>query len=99
VEPVRLEMGEATMADRLHKFAAVVDGYAADAGHRERVPDAVLDCMESHARTVEELAAEGDPAFVRMLREGHADRPRRDAEWFAQRRDLFAAALARDATG
>ncbi|GAA4718505.1 phosphotransferase [Pedococcus ginsenosidimutans] len=95
---VRLEMGEVTMADRLHKFAAVVDGYAADAGQRQRVPDAVLDCMESHARTIEELAAEGDPAFVRMLGEGHADRPRRDAAWFGRRRDLFAAGVARDAT-
>ena len=95
---VRREMGEVTMADRLHKFAALVDGYGADAGQRARVTDAVLECMEGHARTVEELAAEGDPAFVRMHAEGHADRPRRDAAWFVRRRDLFAAAAAPDAT-
>jgi Ser/Thr protein kinase RdoA (MazF antagonist) len=94
---VRREVGEVTMADRLHKFAAVVDGYGADAAQRARVPAAVLECMEGHARTVEELAAEGDPAFARMLREGHAERPRRDAEWFAARLELFAAAVAADA--
>jgi hypothetical protein len=90
---VRREMGAVTMADRLHKFAAVLDGYGAGAGLRAQVPDAVLQCMTDHSRTVEDLAAQGDPAFVRMVREGHAERPRRDAEWFARHRDLFAAAI------
>jgi phosphotransferase family enzyme len=91
---VRREMGSVTMADRLHKFAAVLDGYAADAGLRAEVPDAVLRCMLDHSRTLEELAAQGEPAFVRMVADGHAERPRLDAAWFAQRRDLFAAAIA-----
>ena len=46
------------------------------------------------AAAIEDLAAQGDPAFVRMLLEGHAERPRRVAAWFDQRRDLFAAAVA-----
>ena len=93
---VRREMGVVTMAGRLHKFAAVLDGYAADAGLRAQVPDAVLRCMLDHSRTVEELAAQGDPAFVRMVAAGHAERPLRDAEWFASSRSLFAAAIAED---
>lgn len=91
---VRREMGVVTMADRLHKFAAVLDGYAAEPRLRAQVPDAVLRCMHDHSRTVEELAVQGDPAFVRMVVEGHAERPLRDAEWFASRRELFAAAIA-----
>ena len=90
---VRREMGEVSVAERLHKFAAVVDGYAADAAQRARLADAVLEVMESHSRTLEELAAEGDPVFQRMVGEGHAARPRRDAAWFRARRDLFTAAI------
>src|SRR5689334_6612438 len=63
---VRREMGQVTMADRLHKFAAVLDGYAAGAELRAQVPDAVLRRMVEQATTVEDLAAQGDPAFVRM---------------------------------
>jgi hypothetical protein len=90
---VRREMGAVTMAERLHKFAAVLDGYAADAGLRAQVPEAVLDRMSAQSRTLDELAAQGDPAFVRMVAEGHADRPRHDAEWFETHRELFAAAI------
>ena len=60
---------------------------------RAQVPDAVLRCMTDQSPTLEELAAQGDPAFVRMVAEGHAERPRLDAAWFAQRRDLFEAAV------
>ena len=91
---VRREMGGVSLAERLHKFAAVLDGYAADAELRAQVPDAVLARMAAQSRTLEDLAAQGDPAFVRMVAEGHAERPRLDAEWFAQRRGLFAAAVA-----
>jgi len=91
---VRREMGQVTMADRLHKFAAVLDGYGADAAVRAQAPAAVLRCMRDHSRTLEELAAQGDPAFVLMVAEGHAERPKRDAEWFSERQDLFAAAIA-----
>ena len=91
---VRREMGGVSLSERLHKFAAVLDGYAADADLRGQVPDAVLRCMLDHSQTLEDLAAQGDPAFVRMVAEGHADRPRLDVAWFAQRRDLFAAAIA-----
>jgi hypothetical protein len=91
---VRREMGPVTMADRLHKFAAVLDGYGADAALRAQAPAAVLSRMAEQSRTLEHLAAQGDPAFVRMVAEGHAERPRRDAEWFAQRQELFAAAIA-----
>jgi hypothetical protein len=87
------EMGGVSLSERLHKFAAVLDGYAADASLRAQVPDAVLRRMTRQSRTLEDLAAEGDPAFVRMVAEGHAERPRRDARWFAQRRGLFAAAI------
>ena len=91
---VRREMGAVTMAERLHKFAAVLEGYAADAPLRAQVPDAVLQCMTDHSRTLEELAAQGDPAFVRMVADGHAERPLRDAEWFESHRELFAASIA-----
>jgi Ser/Thr protein kinase RdoA (MazF antagonist) len=91
---VRREMGAVTMADRLHKFAAVLDGYAAGAELRAQVPDAVLRRMVEQATTLEDLAAQGDPAFVRMVAEGHAERALRDAEWFASRQSLFAAAIA-----
>jgi hypothetical protein len=91
---VRREMGPVTMAERLHKFAAVLDGYAADAGLRARVPDAVLSRMVEQSRTLEDLAAQGDPAFVRMVAEGHAERPLQDAAWFESTRELFAAAIA-----
>ncbi|MEO6411485.1 MAG: aminoglycoside phosphotransferase family protein [Pedococcus sp.] len=90
---VRREMGAVTMAERLHKFAAVLDGYAADAELRAQAPAAVLQRMTDHSRTLEELAAQGDPTFVRMVAEGHAARPRLDAQWFAQRRGLFEAAV------
>jgi hypothetical protein len=50
--------------------------------------------MAAQSRTLEELAAQRDPAFERMVAEGHAERPRGDARWFAAHRDLFAAAVA-----
>jgi hypothetical protein len=87
------EMGPVTMADRLHKFAAVLDGYAAGASLRAQVPDAVLRRMVEQSRTLEDLAGQGDPAFVRMVAEGHAERPLQDATWFRSRRALFAAAI------
>jgi hypothetical protein len=87
------EMGGVPLSERLHKFAAVLDGYAADAALRAQVPAAVLRRMTEQSKTIEDLAAQGDPAFVRMLRDGHAERPRLDAEWFARHRDLFAAAI------
>jgi hypothetical protein len=87
------EMGGVPLSERLHKFAAVLEGYAADAALRAQVPDAVLRRMAEQSRTLEDLAAQGDPAFVRMVGEGHAERPRLDAEWFAQRRELFASAI------
>jgi hypothetical protein len=90
---VRREMGPVTLSERLHKFAAVLDGYAADAQLRAEVPDAVLRRMADQSRTLQDLAAQGDPAFVRMVREAHAERPLRDAQWFAERRDLFEAAI------
>ena len=90
---VRREMGGVPMSERLHKFAAVLDGYGADAAVRAEAPDAVLRCMLDHSRTVEDLAAQGDPAFVRMVAEGHSERPLLDAEWFGRRRDLFLAAV------
>ncbi|KRF27863.1 phosphotransferase [Phycicoccus sp. Soil802] len=90
---VRREMGGVPLSERLHKFAAVLDGYAADASLRAEVPDAVLRRMTEQSRTLEDLAAQGDPAFVRMVAEGHAERPLLDAEWFGQRRELFAAAI------
>ena len=90
---VRREMGGVPLSERLHKFAAVLDGYAADAALRAEVPDAVLRRMTAQSRTLEDLAAQGDPAFVRMVAEGHSERPRLDALWFGQRRDLFAAAI------
>jgi hypothetical protein len=89
---VRREMGGAPLSERLHKFAAVLDGYAADASLRAQVADAVLRCMLDHSRTLEDLAAGGDPAFERMVADGHAERPRLDATWFAAHRALFEAA-------
>lgn len=90
---VRREMGGVSLAERLHKFAAVLDGYAADAELRAQVSDAVLRRMTEQSLTLEDLAGQGDPAFIRMVAAGHAERPRLDAEWFARRRDLFEAAI------
>ena len=42
---------------------------------------------------LEELAAAGEPAFERLVAEGHAERPRRDARWFPDHRALFTAAI------
>lgn len=91
---VRREMGGVPLSERLHKFAAVLDGYAADPALRARAPDAVLARMAEQSRTLEDLAAQGGPAFIRMVAEGHAERPRLDAEWFGRRRALFEAASA-----
>jgi hypothetical protein len=90
---VEREMGGVGLGERVHKFAALVDGYGADASLRAAVCDAVLTRMASQSRTLEDLAAQGDPAFVRMVAQGHAERPHRDARWFAAHRALFEAAL------
>ena len=90
---VRREMGPVTMPERLHKFAAVLDGYAADAALRAEVPDAVLTRMVEQSHTLRNLAAQGDPAFIRMVADGHAERPLEDAKWFESRRALFTAAI------
>ena len=90
---VRREMGGVPLPQRLRKFAAVLDGYAAGAQLRAQVPDAVVRRMTEQSRLLESLAAQGDPAFVAMMAEGHAEWPLLDAEWFAQRRELFAAAI------
>jgi Phosphotransferase enzyme family len=90
---VRREFGEVPTATALHKFAALVDGYAADASQRARLPGAILETMEGHARGLEELAAQGEPAFVRLLDMGYAESARRNAGWFSERESLFAAAI------
>lgn len=92
-DAVRREMGEVTLAERIHKFAAIVDGYGADTALRARLPDAVLTRMDLMSSTLEDLAAQGDPAFARMVAEGHAERQRGDAAWFARHHRLFAAAI------
>ena len=92
-DAVEREMGGVGLGERVHKFAALLEGYAADAPLRATVCDAVLARMAAQSRTLEDLAAQGDPAFVRMVAEGHAERPRRDAQWFAAHRALFEAAV------
>lgn len=91
---VRREFGDVPTATALHKFAAIVEGYAADRPQRARLPEAIADIMEGHARGLEELAARGEPAFVRLLGMGYAGTARRDAQWLAERAPLFAAAIA-----
>lgn len=89
-EAARREMGHDTLPAARDRFAALLDGYGADADQRARVPAAVLDGMEDHARALGGLAASGDPAFVALVEQGTPARVRRDAAWFRAHRDWFA---------
>lgn len=88
-EAVRRELGDDSLATARAKFAALLDGYGADADQRARVPGAVLTCMQEHATALEELAAAGDPAFVALVEQGTPARVRRDAAWFRAHQDWF----------
>ncbi len=63
------------------RLAALLDGYAASRRDRSRVLDVVVDEQLRHADVLEQIAAEGDQAFVALCEQGYADAARQDAAW------------------
>jgi hypothetical protein len=57
--------------DRGRRLRILADAYGLDAGQRARLLDRIEHRMTSMITGIERLAAEGRPAFVRLLAEGH----------------------------
>ncbi|MFL6075550.1 MAG: aminoglycoside phosphotransferase family protein [Mycobacteriales bacterium] len=72
--------------DRGRRLRILADAYGLDAGQRTRLLDQIEYRMTSMITGIERLAAEGHPAFVRLLAEGHTEYPRRDLELLATHR-------------
>ena len=49
--------------------------------------------MQAHSDDLERLAAQGDPAFVKLFESGVADNARRDAAWVRDNEAVLGAAL------
>jgi len=74
-------LGDASVEASATRVRAVVDGYGAVEADRRRLLPAILAKMAAHAAGLEALAAQGDPAAVRLIEAGVAAGARRDADW------------------
>jgi hypothetical protein len=79
------------LGTRIRLFA---DAYGLSAAQRAGLLDAVRARMVAMIEGIERLAAEGRPAFVRLLREGHTEYPKQDLRQLARCRARWQEALA-----
>jgi len=75
------------------RLGAVVDGYGTGRADRSRLLHAVDAVMRAHSDDLEKLAAQGDPAFVKLFEAGVADNARRDAAWVRDSRAALSDAV------
>jgi aminoglycoside phosphotransferase (APT) family kinase protein len=73
--------GEASAEASATRLGAVVDGYGAGEADRTRLLPAIQAKMHAHADGLEAMAAQGDPASVKLFESGVANGARRDAAW------------------
>ena len=90
---VEREFGDGSVEASATRLGAVVEAYGPDRGDRSRLLHAIQAIMHAHSDDLERLAAQGDPAFVKLLESGVADSARRDAAWVSENEAALSAAL------
>ena len=85
--------GDGSVEASAVRLGALVGAYDPDPEDRSRLLPAIQTMMEAHAKGLERLAAQGDPAFVKLLESGVADSARRDAAWVGDNEAALSAAL------
>jgi len=85
--------GDGSVEASAVRLGALVGAYGPSPENRSRLLPAIQTIMEAHAKGLERLAAQGDPAFVRLLESGVADSARRDAAWVSDNEAVLGAAL------
>jgi len=78
------------------RLGALVGAYGLEPEDRLRLLPAIQAIMYAHAKDLERLAVQGDPAFVKLFDSGVADRARRDAAWVCDNEAVLSAAMRGD---
>lgn len=79
--------------DRGRRLRILLDSYGMPIGERVGFAERVGQRMGISAAGIEDLVAQGHPAFVRLLHEGVPARIRADRAWVAEHADLLDAAI------
>ena len=87
------EFGDGSVEASATRLGAVVEAYGPDPKDRSRLLHAIQAIMRAHSDDLEELAAQGEPAFVSLFESGVADNARRDAAWVRQNGAALSAAV------
>ena len=90
---VEREFGDGSVEGSAARLGALVEAYGLDAADRSGLLPAIQAKMQAHANGLERLAAQGDPAFVKLLGSGVADNARRDAAWVSDNEVVLSAAV------
>ena len=85
--------GDASVEATATRLGAVVEGYGAAEADRARLLPAIQAKMAAHAAGLEALAAQGDPAAVRLYKAGVSAAARRDADWAHRNQALLSVAV------
>jgi len=85
--------GDASVEASATRLRAVVDGYGTAEADRRRLLPAIQTKMGAHAAGLEAMAAQGDPAAVRLFESGVANGARRDADWVHRHDALLSDAI------
>ncbi|MGW2250687.1 phosphotransferase [Kitasatospora sp. NPDC001660] len=86
-------LGWPTPPDRGHRFRLLVEGYGLAPARRAGLAEAATARIRFTLDLIRRRAAEGEPAFVRLVESGLADGVERDARWTEAHRDELTAAL------
>jgi Phosphotransferase enzyme family len=90
---VEREFGDGSVEASGSRLGALAEAYGLDAEERARLLRVIRAIMHAHANGLEILAAQGDPAFVKLFESGVADNARRDAAWVRENEAMLSAAL------
>jgi hypothetical protein len=89
---VRHVFGDGSVEASAVRLGALVGAYDPDPEDRSRLLPAIQTIMDAHAKGLERLAAQGDPAFAKLFESGVADSARRDAAWVSDNEAALSAA-------
>jgi len=87
--------GDGSVQASAVRLGALVGSYDPDPEDRSGLLPAIRAIMDAHAKGLERLASQGDPAFVKLLESGVADSAGRDAAWVSDNEAALSAALRR----
>lgn len=93
---VEREFGDGSVRGSAVRLAAIVEAYDPGPQDRSRLLYAIQAVMQAHSDDLERLAAQGDPAFVKLFEAGVADNARLDAAWVRANGAALSAAVRGD---